>query len=100
VTQQTESDTSRNGFLSYTGEYHAAAVGAGAGLTGALTLGTPLETIGVTAVGSVAAIALGIKGAGKLNNQWVVEEVHHESWYALGFMLIAFAFGLAATLLI
>ena len=90
----TEEDTERDGFLSYASEWHAAAIGAAAGLFGGLSLGSPIEPLGIGAMGAVVVVALGIKGAGRLKNKTAVRELDAEPWYGLGFMFLAFTIAL------
>ena len=84
-----ESDTPRPGFLSYAGEWHALAVGLGAGIAAGTTGRWELAAV-------VVAVALGLK-AGKVKgadpSAPVVGEVRREPWYGLGGVVIGVVFG-------
>lgn len=69
----TESDTERDGFLSYTTEWHALIIGSATGLVSALTAAYELAALLVFA-------ALGLKAADAKG----LREVRREPWYALG----------------
>lgn len=78
-----ESDTARDGLLSYASEWHAAILGLGFGAAGGW-LGQP-EVAGVG-----IAVALGL-GAAKRVSQTVAGELRREPWYAVGGVLLGYA---------
>lgn len=85
----TEADSSRNGFLSYSSEWHAFAVGSASGLVGGLTLATPAETAGLAVMVAVVATALGLS-VGKRISRKAAREVSKEPWYAVGSLVCLF----------
>jgi hypothetical protein len=87
-----EQDSDRDGFLSYSREWHSLTIGAGAGLVGGLTFGTPSQPVGLAAVLSVVAVALGLKAATRLRSS-VTAEIRKEPWYAIGGVLGLFLLG-------
>jgi len=87
----TEEDSKRNGAFSYAGEYHAFAIGVGAGAVAAL--GTNPEL--AAAVVAVALGGSGVEAARKrLQGKKVVAEVSREPWYAIGGVALGYAIGL------
>lgn len=88
----TERASERDGFLSYASEWHSLTIGAGAGLIGGLTFGTPMQAVGLTAMLAVVAVALGLKAAEKLRSS-VTAEVKKEPWYALAGVIGLFLLG-------
>jgi len=92
----TESDSERNGVFSYAGEYHAFAIGAGAGAVAALGTNPELAA-------AVVAVALGgssVEAArNRLKGKKVVEEVSTEPWYSIGGVALGYAIGLSIGML-
>lgn len=86
-----ESDTERDGFLSYSREWHSLAVGAAAGLVGGLTYSTPTEPVGLAIMGAVVATAFGLQ-VGKRLSKKAAREVRKEPWYAVGALVVLFVF--------
>lgn len=92
----TEEESPRDGLFSYAGEYHAFIVGAGAGITAAVT--------GQLAIlGALAAVALGIEGAtralpatSRITSRVATAELRREPWYAIGGGLLGYAVGVIA----
>lgn len=89
----TEASTSRDGVLSYAGEWHALVIGAGAGLAAAATGTWVLVVV-------VAGASLGLEVARRSPSTvekgtlpWV-GEVRKEPWYALGGLLAGVPIGL------
>lgn len=87
-----ESDTKRDGFLSYAGEVHALTLGLAVGLASVIT-GTYLIAAAfiLTSVGYKTANKL-TGGRGVLTDT-VVGEIRKEPWYAVGGVLISIGVG-------
>jgi hypothetical protein len=85
----TEDGTERDGFLSYAKEWHALAIGFGAGLAGSATGRWELLAV-------VAMLALGLGGASRVSKT-VAINVKKEPWYALGGLIFGAVLGIAAT---
>ena len=86
-----ESDTDRNGFLSYPGEVHALSYGLIGGFIAGLTYGTGYQKVGIGVVLSIIGGALEIKRLEKIANSSVVKELHKEPQYTLGAIPVGFA---------
>lgn len=86
----TESNSERNGFLSYAGEWHALAVGVAIGAWAAYA-GRP------ELVALVAGVAVLGRGAERLNRfvggRFALHELKREPWYSFGGAVIGFAAG-------
>ena len=81
-TAPTESDSARDGLLSYAVEWHALIIGLATGVVTALTRRWELA-------GVVVAIVLTVRAApGKLS------QLRREPWYALGGLVIGIGIGL------
>jgi len=81
-TRSNESDTDRDGFLSYSGEYHAVAVGAAFGLISAVT-GNPVIT---------GFLALVIMGKSKVSNAHLRHSAK-EAAYSGGAFVVCYVVG-------
>lgn len=68
-----ESDSERDGLLSYASEWHAAILG----LFTALSLGLP-------GLGLIVVTALGLKRWKQISNRKAVKELQREPWYGIG----------------
>lgn len=88
-----ESDTERDGFLSYATEWHSLAIGSASGLVGGLTYGTPTEPVGLAIMAAVVATALGLS-VGKRLSKKAAREVSKEPWYAVGALVVLFVFSI------
>lgn len=86
-----ESDTNRDGFVSYPDEVHALGYGLAGGFIAGITYGTGFQGVGIGVILAVVATALGIKGMEKLSRSNVVTELHREPQYAVGFIPVGFA---------
>lgn len=91
-TAKEESDTDYDGPFSYPREFHATAIGAGAGVAAATTGDTQL----ISAVATVALSGDRVRRARKLTDK-ASHEVKGEGWYALFGIALGFA---AATVLL
>lgn len=79
-----ESDSTRDGLLSYSSEWHALTVGLAVGLVAGLSGSWQLAVVAV-------AITLGLRAApGPLG------QLRHEPWYALGGVVIGLGLSLLA----
>lgn len=94
-----EEDTEYDGFLSYAAEWHAASIGAGAGLTGGLLYGTEYQWIGLLPFAFVILAALGNKKALERFSDQVAYHLKKESWYGIGFAVIFFLLGILIQIL-
>jgi len=81
-------------------ETHAFAVGAVAGLLGALTYGTPVQPAGLGIMLAVAATALGVKTSKRLRSKLTTREVSTEPWYAVGGLVLLFLLGALVRLVV
>lgn len=75
-----ESDSDRNGLLSYASEWHAGIIGLAAGIG-----------LGVPGVVVILATALGLKGWQQISNRKAVKELQREPWYGIGASIIGLA---------
>lgn len=85
-----ESDSEYDGLLSYAKEWHAAIIGATAGVIGRITKGTEYEPIGVAVMSTVTGLAFGLEAYSKYKNNPISNNVRAEPWYAMGCMLAAY----------
>jgi len=85
-----ESDSEYDGLLSYAKEWHAAIIGATAGVVGRITKGTEHEPIGVAVMSTVTGLAFGLEAYSKYKNNPISNNVRAEPWYAMGCMLAAY----------
>lgn len=79
--EPTEGDTKRGGFLSYSAEWHALAIGLAVGITAGLTSNWELLAI-------VVGVSLGIRAA----PTGPLEELRREPAYVLGGIVIGLVF--------
>lgn len=82
-----EDDTEYDGAFSHAGEWHAFTLGLGAGMAAALADRPDIAV-------SVIVTALGLKGAGELDERsgdGVIHEIKREPWYAIGGVIIGFS---------
>lgn len=82
-----ESDTDRNGFLSYHAEAHAVGVGLGAGFM--LTLSGDEKLLGLV----LAAISAGLRGESTSDKSRVYEDIVSEPHYAIGGVVVGAVLG-------
>lgn len=87
----TEAGTTRDGFLSYAGEWHALALGLAAGIM----FGVEGDVDHAVGLVGVALGGKGIEGAkSRIGNSKAASEISSEPWYAAGGVLVGLVFGL------
>lgn len=91
-----ESDTEYDGFLSYAGEWHSAALGGGVGTTAGALIAAGQPVAGLMLLGGFTLMALRENQLAKklgikipfTGNKKAMREVRREPWYGIGFSLI------------
>lgn len=94
-----ESDTERDGVLSYSGESHALAIGIGAGVVSALLLLMGYTELSALPAAAVVAWALGLRKVPKGSDSHV-RDVAHEPAYAVAGVAVGVVVVLALAALV
>lgn len=89
-----ESDTTRDGFLSYAAEWHALVIGLSAGLVAGWSGRTDLAIAVIAAALGGSAVEAGKR---RLAGEGVIRDVSAEPWYAAGGVIVGFLVGWAYT---
>ena len=95
MNKYTESDTERDGFLSYSKEYHAVIAGFAPGMMLGVSWNGENKAVASTLVFTTMATALGIKKISKLTNKKLAGQLQKEAPYVLGGIVAGFLFGIA-----
>ena len=98
--KHTESSTERDGFLSYSKEYHAAIAGFAPGMMLGVSWNGENKAVASTLVFTTMATALGIKKISKLTNKKLADQLQKEAQYVLGGIVAGFLFGIALQIIV